>query len=74
MIDKLKELVKELAGDILIIWWGSWTLFVFSWIGLFGEMRIVEPTHWILLVEWLLCLAGTGLGIERLIKDIKARK
>ena len=68
------EWIKELLGDILIIWWGGWTLFVFSWIGLFGEMRAVEPNHWILIIEWLLCACGIILGIERLIKDIRNRR
>jgi len=69
-----RELLKEIAGDILIIWWGVWTLFVFTWIGLFGEMRVIEPNHWILIIEWCLCAGGIILGIERLIKDIKGRK
>ena len=65
------EKIKEIQGDIFLIWFGGWTLFVFSWIGLFSEMRAVEPNHWILIVEWLLCLWGVIRGIERLIKDIK---
>lgn len=65
------ERAKETIGDVLIIWWGGWTLFVFTWMGWFGEMRAVEPTHWILVVEFLLTLSGIILGIERLIKDIK---
>ena len=64
------EKIKELAHGIFYLWWGGWTLFTFTWIGIFGEMRAVEPTHWILIIEWLLCLAGITLGVERLVKDV----
>ena len=65
------EKIKEVVADIFLIWWGLWTLFAFTWIGLFGEMRAIEPTHWILVIEYLLTLAGIVLGIERLIKDVR---
>ena len=64
------EMVKEVAHGIFYLWWGGWTLFVFTWIGLFGEMRAVEPTHWILIIEYITCATAIVLGVERLQKDV----
>ena len=69
MKNKLEK-VKEIAANVFLIWWGGWTLFVFTWVGLFGEMRVIEPNHWILLVEFFLCIGGISLGIERIVNDI----
>ena len=65
--------VKELLGDFLIIWWGLWTIFLFSIIAIQGYVKGIEPNLWILYIELGLSVAGTALGIERLINDLKRR-
>lgn len=64
-------MIRELIADFLLIWWGLWTCFVFTWIIIYGKMVAVEPNHWILIIEYILTIAGTGLAFERLWDDLK---
>ncbi len=65
------EEIKELLADLILIWWGLWTLYLFSHIAIYGYVKGVEPNLWILYVELGLTIAGLTLGVERLIRDIK---
>ena len=70
-LNKVWEKSKELLGDLLIIWWGLWTIFLFTTIATQGYVRGIEPNLWILYIELGLSVAGTVLGAERLIQDFK---
>lgn len=61
---------KELFGDILIIIYGAWMVYVFSNILVYGSFVGVEPHPWLIKVELLLSALIIILGIERLIKDL----
>jgi putative Mn2+ efflux pump MntP len=61
---------KELFGDILVIIYGVWMVYVFSHILLYGSFVGVEPHPWLIKAELLLSVLIMILGIERLIKDL----
>ena len=65
--------IKEIIADLLIVWWGLWTIFLFVTIATQGYVRGIEPNLWILYTELGLSVVGTILGIERFIKDIKGK-
>ena len=62
--------IKELLGNLFLIWWGLWTIFLFATIAIQGYVRGIEPNLWMLYVELGLGVAGTALGFERLVKDL----
>ena len=64
------EKIKELLGDFFLIWWGIWSIFLFTMIAVQGYVKGIEPNLWILYVELGLAVAGTVLGFERLVKDL----
>ena len=68
------EKIKELLADLILIWWGIWTLYLFGHIAIYGYVKGAEPNLWILYTELGLAIACTVLGVERLIKDIKHYK
>ena len=62
--------IKELLGNLFLIWFGGWTIFLFSMIAIQGYVKGIEPNLWILYVELGLAIIGFRLGWERLIKDL----
>ena len=64
------EKIKELLGNIFLIWFGVWSIFLFTMIAIQGYAMGIEPNLWILYVELGLAVVGTILGFERLIKDL----
>lgn len=64
------EKIKELLGNFFLIWWGIWSIFLFSMIAIQGYVKGIEPNLWILYVELGIAVIGTVLGFERLIKDL----
>jgi len=67
----MKERLKEILADLVFIWWGIWTIYLFAHIAIYGYVKGAEPTLWILYTELGLAILGTILGVERLIKDVK---
>lgn len=64
------ELIKELLGNFFLIWFGAWSIFLFTTIAIQGYVKGIEPNPWILYVELGLAVIATVLGFERLIKDL----
>ena len=64
------EKIKELLGNLFLIWFGVWTIFLFAMIAIQGYVMGIEPNPWILYVELGLAIVATALGFERLIKDL----
>ncbi len=62
--------IKELLGNLFLIWFGLWSIFLFTTIAIQGYVKGIEPNLWILYVELGLAVVATILGFERLIKDL----
>ena len=70
MVMKMWEKTREILGSLFLIWFGGWTILLFSMIAIQGYVKGIEPNLWILYVELGLAVVGTVLGFERLIKDL----
>ena len=67
------EKYKECFADGLLSFAGVITFIVFLLIVLYGEVRIIEDNKWLLWFELTVIAPGVvALGIERLIKDLRA--
>ena len=64
------EKIKELLGNLFLIWFGGWSIFLFATIAVQGYVKGIEPNLWILYTELGLAVVGTVLGFERLVKDL----
>ena len=62
--------IKEILASLFLIWFGLWSIFLFTTIAIQGYVKGIEPNLWILYVELGLAIVGTTLGFERLIKDL----
>ncbi len=66
------EKIKELYTGLFLVVSAGWILAHLILIKLFGLVMIAEPNNWILWVEILMMIGIVALGIERLVKDLRA--
>jgi len=64
----------EIIGDSLIICFGSWSIFVFINLIVYKGLLLVEPSPVILWGELITAGIIVGIGIERLVDDMRRRK
>ncbi len=61
----------EILGDLMLVVYGLFFLWVFIWVGIYGYMRIVEGNWYILIVEVLGAIGMVVLGVILLRRDVK---
>jgi len=64
-------MIRELLGDCLIIAFGLMMSLIFAGLWIAGEVTLYEDILWIKVLESVLVVGITILGIERVIEDIK---
>ena len=65
------NMIRELLGDCLIIAFGLMMSLIFAGLWIAGEVTLYEDILWIKVLESVLVVGITILGIERVIEDIK---
>ena len=68
------ESFKEILADCFLVISGGWIALHLILIAVYGRVCIAERFPWVLYPEIIIVIGLIALGIERLIKDIKARK
>ena len=67
------EFFKELVGNALLIAYGLFFIWVFSYVMAHGSMKIIEDNPYILWIEVIGALLIVLIGAERLYRDLKGR-
>lgn len=70
----MRHEVLELAGDIVLIGYGAWMLFIFVEILLKGSHYVGEPRAMVLGLELVLTILIILLGLERFSDDLEREK